>query len=197
MNIKRALGMARAIDMGVPGPLGVLWAPAGNRIYVPLADKTVRVYDPNNGAHVATLTGHTDWVYGVALNPDGATLASASADGTDDEFAAFHGGPGPRSISGTSFYSVEHSIQAWLKANGCPAEPQLTEEPDRADDGMRVIRKTYGPGRDGSEVVLLVVEGGGHTWPGRETPATWLGKVTKDISANDLMWEFFQKHPMK
>jgi len=74
--------LARAIDLGVPGPLGVLWAPAGNRIYVPLTDRTVRVYDPNNGAQVATLTGHADWVYGVALSPDGARLASASADGT-------------------------------------------------------------------------------------------------------------------
>lgn len=74
--------LARAIDMGVPGPLGVVWAPAGNRMYVPLTDKTVRVYDPNSGSHVATLTGHTDWVYGVALTPDGATLASAGADGT-------------------------------------------------------------------------------------------------------------------
>jgi len=74
--------LARAIDMGVPGPLGVLWAPAGNRIYVPLTDKTVRVYDPNSGAHVATLTGHTDWVYGVALTADGTKLATGSADGT-------------------------------------------------------------------------------------------------------------------
>jgi poly(3-hydroxybutyrate) depolymerase len=24
-----------------------------------------------------------------------------------------------------------------------------------------------------------------------------LGKTTKSISANDLMWEFFEKHPMK
>jgi len=74
--------LARAIDIGVPGPLGVVWAPAGNRMYVPLTDKTVRVYDPNSGGHVATLTGHTDWVYAVALTPDGAMLASASADGT-------------------------------------------------------------------------------------------------------------------
>ena len=66
----------------MPSPLSVLWAPAGNRIYVPLTDKTVRVYDPGNGAHVATLAGHTDWVYGVVLTPDGATLASSGADGT-------------------------------------------------------------------------------------------------------------------
>jgi len=74
--------LARAIDTGVPAPLGVLWAPAGNRMYVPLTDNTVRVYDPNSGGHVATLAGHADWVYGVALSPDGAKLASASGDGT-------------------------------------------------------------------------------------------------------------------
>ena len=74
--------LARAIDMGVPGPLGVVWAPAGNRMYVPLTDKTVRVYDPNSGGHVATLSGHADWVYGAALTPDAALLATASADGT-------------------------------------------------------------------------------------------------------------------
>jgi WD40 repeat protein len=74
--------LARAIDLGVPGPLGVVWAPAGSRMYVSLTDKTVRVYDPNSGAHVATLTGHTDWVYGLALTPDGSMLASSSTDGT-------------------------------------------------------------------------------------------------------------------
>jgi polyhydroxybutyrate depolymerase len=117
--------------------------------------------------------------------------------GTNDEFAAFDGGPGPKSISATNFYSVEHSIQAWVKANGCPAEPKIEKMPDKADDGMTVTRKCFGPGKHGSEVVLFVIEGGGHTWPGREPVVQRLGKSTKDISANDLMWEFFQKHPLK
>jgi polyhydroxybutyrate depolymerase len=117
--------------------------------------------------------------------------------GTDDEFAAFQGGPGPKSIGQTNFYSVEHSVQAWVAANGCPTEPKVEQMPDKADDGMTVTRKTYGPGKNGSEVILFVVEGGGHTWPGREPRIQRLGKSTKDISANDLMWEFFKRHPMK
>jgi polyhydroxybutyrate depolymerase len=46
-------------------------------------------------------------------------------------------------------------------------------------------------------VVLVVIEGDGHTWPGMRSPAKILGKSALNISANDLMWEFFEKHPMK
>jgi polyhydroxybutyrate depolymerase len=62
---------------------------------------------------------------------------------------------------------------------------------------MTVTRKTWGGGKDGAEVVLIEITGGGHTWPGREPPLDRLGPSTKDISANDLMWEFFQKHARK
>jgi polyhydroxybutyrate depolymerase len=117
--------------------------------------------------------------------------------GTSDEFAPFKGGKGEKSLSGTDFYSVEHSIQAWVQANGCKAEPRTVELPDKAKDGTKVTRKTYGGGKDGAEVVLVVIEGGGHTWPGREPALKLLGKTTKKVSANELMWEFFQKHPMK
>ena len=97
----------------------------------------------------------------------------------------------------TAFKSVDHSIQNWVRANGCAANPTMVKLPDKADDGMRVTRKTWSGGKDGSEVVLIEIEGGGHTWPGMEPPVAMLGKSTKDISANDLMWDFFQKHPMK
>jgi polyhydroxybutyrate depolymerase len=117
--------------------------------------------------------------------------------GTDDDFAPFKGGKGTRSISGTNFFSVEHSIKAWVKADGCPKEPVVTKLPDNADDGMTVTKEVYGPGRDGAEVLLVEIEGGGHTWPGQEPRVRFLGKSTKDISANDMMWEFFEKHPMK
>lgn len=116
--------------------------------------------------------------------------------GTDDENAPFNGGTG-KGLSGTEFYSVEHSIQAWVKANGCNRKPVVTRFPDKAKDGTLVSRKTYGSGKDGAEVVLVEIAGGGHTWPGQEPRLKALGRSTRDISANDLMWEFFQKHPMK
>jgi polyhydroxybutyrate depolymerase len=117
--------------------------------------------------------------------------------GTDDQFAPFEGGKGDRSLSQTDFYSVEHSVRAWVKANGCKGEPATEVLPDRARDGTKVTIKTYGGGKDGAEVVLVVIEGGGHTWPGKEPALKVLGKATKNVSANEVMWQFFEKHPMR
>jgi polyhydroxybutyrate depolymerase len=116
--------------------------------------------------------------------------------GTADEFVLFGGGAGPKSLSKTNFFSVEHTIRQWVKADGCPEQPTITKLPDKAHDGTTVTRKSFGPGKAGAEVVLYVVEGGGHTWPGRTPRLDLLGKSTKNISANDLMWAFFKKHPL-
>lgn len=119
--------------------------------------------------------------------------------GTADAFAPFAGGYGKgsfgRSKGVTDFRSVDHTIQAWVKLNGCATEPTIEPLPDKADDGMKCTRKTWSGGKNGSEVVLIEIEGGGHTWPGKEPIVKMLGPSTLDISANDLMWEFFQKHP--
>jgi polyhydroxybutyrate depolymerase len=120
--------------------------------------------------------------------------------GTADAFAPFQGGFGKGFLGRngiTKFRSVDHTIQNWVKANGCTTEPEIEPLPDNASDAMKVTRKTWGGGKAGSEVVLIEIEGGGHTWPGKKPIVSLLGESTMDISANDLMWEFFQKHPRK
>ncbi len=91
---------------------------------------------------------------------------------------------------------VEESVQTWVKLNGCDEKPK-TETISKDGDEMKVTRKTYSNGKDGSEVVLIVIEGGGHTWPGQQPPVGFIGKSAPNVSANDLMWEFFQKHKLK
>ena len=116
--------------------------------------------------------------------------------GTADTIVPFSG-PSGRTPKFLTFKSVEETIRLCAEANGCPETPTVTDLPDDIEDGTTVKQKTFGPGTDGAEVVLVEIEGGGHTWPGQEPPVRFIGKSTKDISANDLMWEFFQKHPMK
>lgn len=96
-----------------------------------------------------------------------------------------------------TFKSVDESIAIWRKLNECPDALTITEFPDKQDDGTRVTKKCYGPRKDGAEVVLIEIDGGGHTWPGQKAPISLIGKSTLDISANDMMWEFFVKHPIK
>jgi polyhydroxybutyrate depolymerase len=115
--------------------------------------------------------------------------------GTKDGLVLFNG-PDERIPKNLKFLSVEDSIRAWTKANGCPETPVVTSMPDRVEDGTEVRVESYGPGKDNAEVVLYVIEGGGHTWPGREPPIPFLGKSTREIAANDLIWDFFQRHPM-
>jgi polyhydroxybutyrate depolymerase len=113
--------------------------------------------------------------------------------GTDDEFARYAGGSGKRSVTRTDFYSVEFSLNCWIKANGCSTEARVTKLPQKVDDGTQVTRYEYGGGRSGSEVVHYRIEGGGHTWPGHEPRFDYLGKSTGNIDANEAMWEFFAK----
>ena len=115
--------------------------------------------------------------------------------GTDDEFVPFAGGVGPKSITGVRHRSVESTIDAWVRADRCETPPTVDVLPDRTRDGTRVTRTSYRGGPNGADVVLVVVEHGGHTWPGRDIGSNILGKSTRNASANDLIWEFFERHP--
>ncbi|MBI5395615.1 MAG: hypothetical protein HZA91_10000 [Verrucomicrobia bacterium] len=85
---------------------------------------------------------------------------------------------------------VRDSILKWAKAVGCPTTPKATSE----SNGVRT--ETYGPGRDGAEVIYVTVEGLGHTWAGGKSllPEFMVGKKSDKIKATDFIWEFFQKH---
>jgi polyhydroxybutyrate depolymerase len=111
--------------------------------------------------------------------------------GTNDQWIPYQGGVGTRKVT---FHSVKATIEAWVQADGCRNEAQLTRYPDLAHDGTAVTRMTYSGGKNGSEVVLITIEGGGHSWPGRDWHPELLGKSTKNISANDLIWDFFSRH---
>jgi len=71
----------RLYSTGSGMPTDIVWAAKTNRMYVPCSDGIVRAFDVN-GRLLASLTGDSDWVYGLAINADGSKLASGSGDGT-------------------------------------------------------------------------------------------------------------------
>jgi len=115
--------------------------------------------------------------------------------GTGDTIVPFEikRGKGPPFVK---LKGVRESVGLWVEINGChdakPAET-LAQPPE----DLPVIRETWTGGKNGSEVVLVTIKDGGHTWPGEKPPVGFIGKSTRKVSANDLIWEFFQRHPMK
>ena len=115
--------------------------------------------------------------------------------GTSDTLVPF-GEPDSSSFKFLRFRTVDETMRLWARLDGCPDKPAIENLPDIANDGTTVERETFGPGQAGSEVVLIKIAGGGHTWPGMQPWIKSIGRSTKDISANDLIWDFFVKHPM-
>jgi polyhydroxybutyrate depolymerase len=113
------------------------------------------------------------------------------------EGGEIHGHSGRKKLG--KVLSVDQSVGYWVKKNGCSPVPVVTEEPDRdPEDGTRVTSKEYINENDGTEVILYIVDGGGHTWPGglQYLPERVIGKTSRDIDANEVIWSFFRRQTL-
>ncbi len=110
--------------------------------------------------------------------------------GRQDEYVPYNGGIGRKSVEPISHPSVLKTIQFWADHNSCPKEPKEEIRIGKA------VCTVYGHGKEGSEVILWTLEDGGHTWPGGSStlPRSKVGKLNMDISAGELMWQFFETH---
>lgn len=87
-----------------------------------------------------------------------------------------------------------HATRArWAELNGCEAA-DFQQTIDAVDDGTHVLEMRHSRCREGSQVVLFTVEGGGHTWPNgvQYLPAAVIGKTTRDVDASEELWSFFR-----
>ena len=92
--------------------------------------------------------------------------------------------------------SMSQTISTWTSLNQCPNDPIVQTLPDSVADGTHVQIDLYESCRDGSEVVLYSVYGGGHTWPGSPLKwPEWAGAVSREINAGQEIIEFLQRHP--
>ena len=119
--------------------------------------------------------------------------------GTHDELVPYNGG------YITAFgkkrgriISTEEMVQKWVERDGCNPKA-ITDDLPNTDplDGCLVRKFTYSKGKDGTEVVLYRIEGGGHTWPGvtPTLPKFIVGPVCRDINATAIILDFFKTHP--
>jgi polyhydroxybutyrate depolymerase len=122
--------------------------------------------------------------------------------GTDDPLVPYNGGSitlGSRAIGG-KVWSAKDTISFWSKHDRCSEKAKTTLLPDSdPNDGTRISSESFAGCALDTSVDLLIVSGGGHTWPSgiQYLPERFIGRTSKDIDATQVIWDFFVKHPKK
>ena len=117
--------------------------------------------------------------------PTGRAVAVIEFHGTEDKVVKFTGGP---TVGGLSSPDIQFAASQWAQADGCNTDPE------RAQLSEHVTSVIYTGCKGGASVVLDIVDGGGHTWPGAAVNVASLGATTHEVSATDEIWKFFAAH---
>lgn len=139
----------------------------------------------------------------LACEMSGSIAAIATVAGINAEDAcparrpmpvlAFHGMSDPVVLYGGAMEvgvpGARETMADWAARNGCATSSVVFEE-------VGAVRCEQWPDCNArSEVILCSVRAGGHTWPGGRSPRH-LGLTTTDADATDLLWKFFERHPL-
>lgn len=118
--------------------------------------------------------------------------------GTEDRTVPWGGGVLMRSKKKRGeVLSVLDTVSYWVRNNGCTAQVSVRVLPDRETrDGTVSFLVTYGCPAPDDEVLLVSIQGGGHTWPGAEKhlPMSSAGNISRDFNASQFIWDFFSRH---
>ncbi|HEY3250468.1 MAG TPA: PHB depolymerase family esterase [Ignavibacteria bacterium] len=118
-------------------------------------------------------------------------------NGTEDPLVKYDGGSvGFKGRDRGKSISTDETINIWVSQNGCNNTPLEEEMPDNdKKDKCKAVKYTYSGGTNGTEVILIKINGGGHAWPGRAQylPKFIVGTVCKDFDGNDVVWDFFKR----
>lgn len=109
----------------------------------------------------------------------------------NDDHVLFNGGAGAGAFRDeakiTAFTSVPETLARWVKRNTCnPVPTKLLERPGASCE-------RYNGCQGGAAVQLCVTENGGHSWPGADAVRRGKEGASQALSANDVMWDFFER----
>lgn len=121
--------------------------------------------------------------------------------GTLDDYVPFAGGRVggkklPRDLG--EVQGVDATIAIFKRINSCTAVKETKERDSVGRDKTKAIVTAYDCA--GAPLNHIVIEGGGHTWPGARDGIVanlFLGKTSEDIDATAEIWTFFKSLPAR
>ena len=117
-------------------------------------------------------------------------------NGTRDPLVPYNGGSVGNRLIGSrgNCTSTDKTIERYISIDKVNATPVVTDLPDMDNsDGCSATQYSYNTGANKTKVILVKVNGGGHTLPGgsQYLPKFMIGKVCRDFKANRMIWDFF------
>jgi polyhydroxybutyrate depolymerase len=107
--------------------------------------------------------------------------------GSADRNLPVDGGVGAKAFAVHEVRSVASAIDFWRRHNRCGEHPRVAES-------GAVRRTSYPSCAEGSTVELIVIDGGGHSWPGGARLARFLDPPSAALDATGEIWRFFARH---
>jgi len=107
--------------------------------------------------------------------------------GSDDRNLPVDGGVGAKAFAVHDVRSVAAAVEFWRRHDGCA-------DSARSEVAGTVRRTRYASCSGGSEVELVMIEGGGHSWPGGDRLARFLDPPSQALDATAEIWRFFARH---
>jgi polyhydroxybutyrate depolymerase len=104
----------------------------------------------------------------------------------DDKHIPYEGGIGDESIVKVEKMPVEKVVNFWVNKFNCVLLNKTEVSSYNKIDYMN---------KKGTEIIFYKMMGGGHSWPGGQRGRLFADKPVKDVSATDLIWDFFKNHP--
>jgi poly(3-hydroxybutyrate) depolymerase len=83
------------------------------------------------------------------------------------------------------YSNARTTVDKWITQLGCPLSPEVTDHYPAGQTASKVKKEYWGPCSQGSEVILLSVEGLDHTWP---------NTTNSGFNASEEIWNFLKSH---
>lgn len=110
----------------------------------------------------------------------------------NDKFVPWEGGEGTLG-GGGSVVSIINTANFWGRQSICLNMNEQALPEIAPNDGTNVILRRYSSCPRNTGVLLYIIQGGGHTWPGGEGQSSRvLGPTSQEMDATRESWNFFR-----
>ena len=165
----------------------------------PIDEARIYVTGVSNGGMMAYRAACELSEYLAAIAPVAGALGVAACQpsqpvsviifhGTEDRYVPYAGGRSSVTMDNRVDPPVAATAKFWAEQDHCAAGTQQQVQ-------GRVVHAWFPDCAQGSAVELYTIQGGGHAWPGGRRAWPFGDRPTRELSATDIMWEFFASHP--